>query len=1120
MNPTAIIFCPRCQTLLLEEPDCPACSWQRPAAPDEPGGLLWEKEISGRWQYMQPFLVTTPELVITYTDIDERAVTHHSRLLAFNRLTGEPVWQYDLPARRRCQPPVVAGSYLIITSEDVGMLPTPGPENKVVALSLATGQVAWTYAVSQAHTLSTPTATDDLVFVTDNQQTAYGLALTTGKLHWRVGDLPFWNRWQPAAVGAHRFFLHADSPYIISLNQADGRLQTIYQPQAGEVAPLTPARRRMTYAQGRLFAIWQEELYGVEATTGKQLWQKPSPRGVTTAPVATADTVYIAVKEQPGKGYSLYALAAATGQQRWVYQSDRHFRAAPLVTSEAVYVGNDARRLAALAPETGQLIWETAVNGRIRHTPQQQGNQLYVMTHTGRLATYVSHRLPPPPTKTAARYRQEGEWEKAGTKAALNGRYDEAAQDYQKAGQPYQAAQLYEKAGIWNQAASHYLLADQPQQALRLYQQEKDERGMAQALLALGQYEKAANQFETLQMYPEAATAFEKAGLMNQAAICHAQAGNDKRAIDIYQALKLPEPAAALYRRLGQLPQAVKLLEDAGLVAEAAQMLLEEHQPDRAAQLWEQQGQLAKAAQIWRQQGNQQAAAELFVRHHKWADAAAIWEEMGEWQQAAHCYEKAGELRLAAQIHAKLHQYHEATVLFKQIQAIDQIAFMYEADGEWHKAAQSYLEIEPPQRLEAARCYEKLYEWPKAAELYEEEKQWEKAAYCWQKANQPDRAAHLLLKLDQKVAAAELFLQANKPQQALTLLAESQEWYRVRQLANQLNEHQREAEACLLLAAAATGNEAWEFYLAAARAFERAAEQSEQSGDAIEQTAGLWQQAADCHEKGFGKREDRERCLRQVRRLYKLPEIVVKIQVVGELIELEYHQLTVEIENIGYGIARYVSVRVQSEDFDGDIRHTQKLKEAVRPGQSQSMMLRVRPHENVSGSAVPLDMELAYLLPDDTEFTRKIRGQVAVRRRDSQAITGQNQVPGPWSPQQMAGATVYQVYTESAEFFAERAQKVMGDVVQDGGQKGDRVEMQRSNRENSIRLTTGASRSENTLSQNCRACNHLLASGEAFCGNCGHPVGEFETCRACNHVLRSSQKFCLNCGQPVGDTNG
>lgn len=126
--------------------------------------------------------------------------------------------------------------------------------------------------------------------------------------------------------------------------------------------------------------------------------------------------------------------------------------------------------------------------------------------------------------------------------AAQSGDYAAAAADFARAEQPYQAAQLYAQVANWNIAGDLYLTADAKSfqataRAIAAYHSGGNLAGEAQARLAAKEFEAAASLFEQLKQYPPAAQAYEAAGLMQQAAMCHTMAQNYDRATEIYRAL-------------------------------------------------------------------------------------------------------------------------------------------------------------------------------------------------------------------------------------------------------------------------------------------------------------------------------------------------------------------------------------------------------------------------------------------------------------------------------------------------------------------------------------------------------------------------------------------------------
>lgn len=51
----------------------------------------------------------------------------------------------------------------------------------------------------------------------------------------------------------------------------------------------------------------------------------------------------------------------------------------------------------------------------------------------------------------------------------------------------------------------------------------------------------------------------------------------------------------------------------------------------------------------------------------------------------------------------------------------------------------------------------------------------------------------------------------------------------------------------------------------------------------------------------------------------------------------------------------------------------------------------------------------------------------------------------------------------------------------------------------------------------CTQCQHSIADGQRFCGNCGSPAPQvILACPSCHHTVEPGKKFCTNCGMQVG----
>ncbi len=197
---------------------------------------------------------------------------------------------------------------------------------------------------------------------------------------------------------------------------------------------LTPA-----HIQGKVFvADIHGNLEGIDATSGKTLWESDADLTITGGPGASKKLTMIGSDEgdvlaytsetgellwqakvsseilsAPTEAYDIvvvrtidgkiFGLNASDGSHLWIY--DRTVptltlrgTSNPVITGDVVIAGFDGGRLAAIELHTGKLIWETSISlasGRsqlermvdIDSDPVIIGNDVYVATFQGRLAS-------------------------------------------------------------------------------------------------------------------------------------------------------------------------------------------------------------------------------------------------------------------------------------------------------------------------------------------------------------------------------------------------------------------------------------------------------------------------------------------------------------------------------------------------------------------------------------------------------------------------------------------------------------------------------------------------------------------------------------------------------------
>jgi hypothetical protein len=138
-----------------------------------------------------------------------------------------------------------------------------------------------------------------------------------------------------------------------------------------------------------------------------------------------------------------------------------------------------------------------------------------------------------------------------------------------------------------------------------------------------------------------------------------------------------------------------------------------------------------------------------------------------------------------------------------------------------------------------------------------------------------------------------------------------------------------------------------------------------------------------------------------------LPYIVLDVQHEGLVLDT-WSRLRLAIQNGGFGHARNVVVRVEGEQFEGQIAETQTVA-ALPAGQSEEAELDVKPVEH--GESVPLRVQISYLDQSGEPHRREETIYLAVAKKAAKRVPGSLRLPGDataaaWTSDPLALPTV------------------------------------------------------------------------------------------------------------------
>lgn len=130
-------------------------------------------------------------------------------------------------------------------------------------------------------------------------------------------------------------------------------------------------------------------LYGVDATSGRQVWRFATSGSVDSSPAVAGDTAVFASRDR-----HVYAVDLATGAERWRVATGEelpfpwgyeYFLSSPAVSGDDVVVGAGDGILYCLSIASGEVRWRFRTEGRVRSSPAVSGGVVFVGSMDGRL---------------------------------------------------------------------------------------------------------------------------------------------------------------------------------------------------------------------------------------------------------------------------------------------------------------------------------------------------------------------------------------------------------------------------------------------------------------------------------------------------------------------------------------------------------------------------------------------------------------------------------------------------------------------------------------------------------------------------------------------------------------
>ncbi len=613
------IFCPKCNELILDQPTCPSCAWQRPVESEGTGDVIWHADLGTRLNKPHCYPVVVAGLYCLGTE--------DGTLLALDVQSGVVAWERPLDAGSMAHALATDGERLFVGCEDKQPIPVPG--KSLLALDARTGEDVWQVSTS-AHSLSTPAVGGDVVYFTASDGSIHAVDAVTGQTHWTV-EHPAWGPTAPA-VGEGVVCAGGRGKTLVAYATADGAELWRFS-ASGWFATLPLIDQDCVYA-----LCWDDHLYILDAHTGHLVSKFKGERGKgITTPVAMAggqvfvgSRVYRQTEDGRIGGYAMLALSTEDGSEVWRCYTGRHIFTPPAVAGDTLFFGSNDGHFYALDTASGEEHWRMQTKSRAVTQPQVAGDTVIFGGRDG-MVHAVRWRVRPKEALLApAEYESQDRYAEAAIAYALQGEFDQAAAVYEKLGKRLEAAVLYEQADQPGKAAPLWEALGDLSRARDLYREIGDKLGLARVLEQMDELLPAARLHEEIENLEAAALLYE-------------QAGDKSRAAEMYSQMGQMDKALGILRSLGDWEKEVAVLVIEKRLVEAAGILEQHGQLERAADLYEQAGQLQKALDIEVQLERWESVVELAFRAGDYEREARAHERLEHPQRAAEAWRRAAE---------------------------------------------------------------------------------------------------------------------------------------------------------------------------------------------------------------------------------------------------------------------------------------------------------------------------------------------------------------------------------------------------------------------------------------------------------------------------------------------
>ncbi len=180
--------------------------------------------------------------------------------------------------------------------------------------------------------------------------------------------------WPGLSVDQSKAYL-ADGGQVFAVN-LNGLTQAWVYPEKADATKTFYSDPVVTQDGQVLLGCYNNVLYSVDASTGKDLWNFPDAKGrIVGNPLVTKNGIYL-----PSADSNLYALTTQ-GKVRWTFKAGNGFWSQPVSDGTNLYISSMDHFVYALSEADGKQVWKKDLGAAIPGTPAlSDDGKLYVGT--------------------------------------------------------------------------------------------------------------------------------------------------------------------------------------------------------------------------------------------------------------------------------------------------------------------------------------------------------------------------------------------------------------------------------------------------------------------------------------------------------------------------------------------------------------------------------------------------------------------------------------------------------------------------------------------------------------------------------------------------------------------